>query len=551
MAQNIILCQFCEISKEIAWKCFNCDLVLCQKCTKKHSKFGGSEEHCIIELKEIGTPENVEIIRRFNLRNIRCTTHKEERCSLFCRDCKKPVCSFCLIESKHKRHKIEKINWVYNNQLSNLKSIKERIKRDLPDISNSVLKCVATSDKYFETKEKIIEREKEIKKEATEKAAYLIELLDELIIPSEVTFMKEKEKIQDKERTMQNTNTEIDAALQSYHATDVLATFDKVEKHLPLKVNPDNIPLEQHFAFIVPDLPSINFGSLRTCPVLKVLNTYETNVPCINKLKSLEDGTLVCIYEKSEEKHYLGYCEEQGDKFIIKNEIFVPSEILFSYGDMTVTEDDLILITPGYNGIRCINAHDEKLQWFSISNEPEGPCYMVKNGIHYDSFDQTILFGFEEYVEIECLEFPGWGGVMILDKNGQHLKTLMYKDLDPYFSDDRIMKLTKNTNGDVIIMCKTYLIIFDSNFKLKRTLTYKNFDCPNDIVTTPNGLIVVSDTNSVDVLSMDGDLLASIGELEGIHHSTCVHIDKKGQLLVGCIGQENENAKVHVVEICN
>lgn len=59
MAQNLILCQLCEKPKEIRWKCFDCDLVLCENCVKKHSKFGGSMKHCIIDIKQVGIPENV------------------------------------------------------------------------------------------------------------------------------------------------------------------------------------------------------------------------------------------------------------------------------------------------------------------------------------------------------------------------------------------------------------------------------------------------------------------------------------------------------------
>lgn len=104
MVQNLILCQLCENSKGSKWKSFHCDLVLCPKCYKKHSKFGGSEEHCIIDLNQVGTLENVDIIRKFNLKNIQCATHEKEKCSLFCKDCKNPICSFCVLEPWHKDH---------------------------------------------------------------------------------------------------------------------------------------------------------------------------------------------------------------------------------------------------------------------------------------------------------------------------------------------------------------------------------------------------------------------------------------------------------------
>ncbi|XP_071153985.1 uncharacterized protein [Mytilus edulis] len=555
MAQNLIVCQLCEKSKEIKWKCFNCDLVLCQKCASIHSKFSGSEEHCIIDLKQVGTPENLDIIRKYHLKNIFCLNHKKEKCSLFCKDCKIPVCSFCVIKPIHKGHNLEKLSTVYNTQLSELEDIKQLIKENLSGLSKSVRESATTSDNYNEIKQKIIQREREIKEKATKDAAILIDELDKLIIPSKDAFMEEKQRIQDREIKLKETYNEVDAALNSHQPTSVLSSINKVEKCSLLKMNLNNIPLEQNFKFIVPDLKSINFGSVKKCPILKVIKTYETKVPYIINLKSLKDGTLVCIYKDSKLQPFIGYCDEQGDNYIITNEIHATCFPVFYYIDMTITEDDLILIANGNDQLTCMKEHDKKLQFFELSNLfelsylPEEPTYTFGNGIH--SFDQTILLGFEEYDGLE--EYPcQLGGVMIFDKSGHHLQTFMKTEDDSDLCcllKQKIMKLTTNTNGDIIIMDKKNLSIFDSNFKLKRT--YEELHSPNDIVTTPNGLIVVSDTNSVDVLSMDGDCLTSIGELEGINRSTCVHIDKKGQLVIGCKGQENENAKVHVVKICN
>lgn len=263
MEQNLILCQFCEKSKEIKWNCFTCDLVLCQKCAKQHSKFGGSEEHCIIDLKQVGSPENLDLVRKSHLKNILCASHEREKCSLFCKVCKIPVCSFCVIEPIHKSHSFEKLCTVYNNQLTELKDVKQRIEEDLPSLSNSVRESTATSDNYNEIKQKIIQREKEIKEKATEEAAILIKELDQLIIPSKDAFMAEKKRIQERESELKETYKEVEAALKSHLATSVLSSMDKVDRCSLLKMKSNNIQLKQNFKFIVPDSQSINFGSVK------------------------------------------------------------------------------------------------------------------------------------------------------------------------------------------------------------------------------------------------------------------------------------------------
>lgn len=59
MAQNMSICNFCELSNNIKWKCINCDLILCEECkTIKHPKFKGSECHIVIEFNLLGTKES-------------------------------------------------------------------------------------------------------------------------------------------------------------------------------------------------------------------------------------------------------------------------------------------------------------------------------------------------------------------------------------------------------------------------------------------------------------------------------------------------------------
>lgn len=540
MAKNLIVCQFCGMSKRIKWKCFYCDLVMCQKCKEKHSKFGGSEEHCIIDLKQVGTPENVDIIRQFNLKNIRCELHTDEKCSLFCKDCNKPVCSYCVLEPDHKGHNLDKLSTVYNNQLSELKDIKEKIKKTLPDLRKKVSENTATCDNYNKTKQKIIQREKEIKDKATKEAAILIDELDKIFIPGKDAFMEENQRIQERETKLKEINNEIDAALQSHQATCVLSTINKVDRYVEPNTNSDIIPLGQKLRFIVQDLPSINFGSLKKCPVLKVINTLETNVSGFLKLRSFKDGTLICTYSQSNHfymgpGYYLGRGKVLTDKLIIKPDVSYSDDFDYPH-DMTVTDDETILVNTKY-GLKCEN--NGKFSLFEISNTPFSEDIFHTKGIH--SFDQTIVVGFETYPSQEI-------GVLFLDKHGHCFKTLRKTKCDSdYQILHQINKLTTNSKGDIIINSGVNISLYDSRFTFK--WTYQNSHELNDIVTTPDGLIVMADELSIHVLSMDGELLTSIGEQEGICHPKCVHNYVIGQLLVACYGGYDKNANIHVVKV--
>ncbi|VDI45605.1 Hypothetical predicted protein [Mytilus galloprovincialis] len=70
-AQAPAMCQFCEESPEIKWKCVNCDLFLCKLCCSKiHSKSKASMEHEIINLKDIDTENLAKTMRKVDLQNL-------------------------------------------------------------------------------------------------------------------------------------------------------------------------------------------------------------------------------------------------------------------------------------------------------------------------------------------------------------------------------------------------------------------------------------------------------------------------------------------------
>ncbi|CAG2253483.1 unnamed protein product [Mytilus edulis] len=50
-----MLCQLCEESNKIKWKCLQCDFLLCTKCQKIHNKVKSTDQHTIIDIKDIAS----------------------------------------------------------------------------------------------------------------------------------------------------------------------------------------------------------------------------------------------------------------------------------------------------------------------------------------------------------------------------------------------------------------------------------------------------------------------------------------------------------------
>lgn len=89
-------CGFCE-EKPATRRCIQCSGVLCEECEKSSHSKGFFKSHNIVDLD--GGLSSVDYSGR-----MLCDEHPEEKLSFYCLDCRKPVCSHCLILGDHKGH---------------------------------------------------------------------------------------------------------------------------------------------------------------------------------------------------------------------------------------------------------------------------------------------------------------------------------------------------------------------------------------------------------------------------------------------------------------
>lgn len=154
-------------------------MTLCENCkTKKHSKIKGSEKHSIIRLSQMGTLKEKDSVRKLELADIICSMHKEEKCTAYCISCSKELCTFCAFEGKHQDHKISKLETVYNEQVSELNNLKSKMKDDLSffneNLKKTELKCNEGAEIYEKAKQKIIQREKDMKEVASRESGIIL-----------------------------------------------------------------------------------------------------------------------------------------------------------------------------------------------------------------------------------------------------------------------------------------------------------------------------------------------------------------------------------------
>ncbi|KAM9146908.1 E3 ubiquitin-protein ligase TRIM9 isoform 16-T16 [Pangshura tecta] len=114
-------CQLCEKApKEATVMCEQCDVFYCEPCRLRcHPPRGPLAKHRLVP------PAQGRVSRRLSPRKIStCTDHELENHSMYCVQCKMPVCYQCLEEGKHSSHEVKalgamwKLHKVVRDQIS-------------------------------------------------------------------------------------------------------------------------------------------------------------------------------------------------------------------------------------------------------------------------------------------------------------------------------------------------------------------------------------------------------------------------------------------------
>ncbi|XP_028934962.1 E3 ubiquitin-protein ligase TRIM9 isoform X4 [Ornithorhynchus anatinus] len=122
-------CQLCEKApKEAAVMCEQCDVFYCDPCRLRcHPPRGPLAKHRLVP------PAQGRVSRRLSPRKIStCTDHELENHSMYCVQCKMPVCYQCLEEGRHSSHEVKALGamWkLHKSQLSQaLNGLSDRAK---------------------------------------------------------------------------------------------------------------------------------------------------------------------------------------------------------------------------------------------------------------------------------------------------------------------------------------------------------------------------------------------------------------------------------------
>ncbi|CAG2213995.1 unnamed protein product [Mytilus edulis] len=289
-----LACQMCEESNEIKWKCLLCDFLLCTKCQTLHKKVKSTDQHTIIDIKDIATYQQ-QTKDKLDFSNIQCGIHAGQPCCLYCKSCEVVVCPLC-ITTMHEKHKMIELAKGYELTMKTIKMCNSEIDKKLVQtvkvLSELGIFKSSEDSKYELEKQKIMRREKDLKNEVEKHSNKLLKELDQ----KKEILMK---SVNDAEIRSEKIKTDLDFrkknlshALNSNNANHVFSIHSEEEtsrnksiEHVKttFKKLPKFVPGKQ-------EVQDFYLGSLvetdenKNQFELKVIKQYITKLPLVENL---------------------------------------------------------------------------------------------------------------------------------------------------------------------------------------------------------------------------------------------------------------------------
>ncbi|XP_076113697.1 uncharacterized protein LOC143081958 [Mytilus galloprovincialis] len=550
--QTPINCQFCETEKLIKWKCFDCELLICDKCKDKiHLKIKGGQEHRILDIEDIGDqPEELDFT------NFKCQEHSGNINCLFCKTCDILVCPVC-IAKLHKMHDLVEIREEYNFRITRLRQGQGKVQRYKikldTDLNNLKEMKTTNHSKYSKVKEDILAQEKSLNDVLRKYAVMLIDELDhhEKAVSESTDFNVKYVNISKKYSDEKYKEVE-----EFIRVTDVSKFFkevNKMERSMDVLVSvPEPKSLVRSIPFFVPGtITQSHFGILsadssntETNVRVTVNAVYQTKLSRVGTLCPCPDGSL---WITNNSDGILQKVKSEGTylKVITVYNVNVTAMAITNTGDLIVKV-----------------FKKDRLQQLNISNGYlSDSVYNVKpliiTSIHVTS-DNKVIVGVTNNLQE--------GALVVIDEAGNHTNKYEHDQhnhriftyprrltttnmgnmhvIDGSPNSDRHRVVMLGQNGDLI---NTY----SGHEAINKTKPFR----PVDLVKTARDNVIVVDmfTETLHITNNIGQLISIFKTNDiGIKCPFALAFTHTGQLYLGCTRLEDSTpnyAKVFEVKI--
>ncbi|VDI09581.1 Hypothetical predicted protein [Mytilus galloprovincialis] len=305
-----MLCQMCEESNEIKWKCLQCDFLLCTKCQQLHQKVKSTDQHIIIDIKDITTYQQ-EVNDHPDIINIPCSVHNGQNCCQFCKTCEEIICSLCFLQA-HNTHDMIGLAKEYELTLKAVNNFHTEVEENILQIEKGLSKlCIRkTSEEslYESEKQKILKRERTLKDEIEMHTHNLLMKLDHRRDFFKKSVQNEENRSKKLKKELEIRRESLDHTLKQNNATEVFNIFkqerqlraDSKQRMAPansmMKGLPQYVPgkqpilMSQHGVLTeLGDKEQYKFE-------FQVLQQFKTKLKIVENLVCCEDGSMWINY---------------------------------------------------------------------------------------------------------------------------------------------------------------------------------------------------------------------------------------------------------------
>ncbi|XP_041363553.1 E3 ubiquitin-protein ligase TRIM56-like [Gigantopelta aegis] len=219
-------CGVCE--QQATHSCRECEILLCESCTKCHQTLPSTRFHMLINLGESGAGIPLLSIQKF------CEKHNEEKLRFFCMPCGKVICRDCKL-TNHEGHKTKDISDVVKQARTSLTKTKVKLEKYKKETDETYQQIKHTSNEISINIEHTQRELNTLSKSLMKSPENVINKLADIEEVNKETFSKESCPLIERQRFLQGQIDYAGAILEEGLDSDVITTDDEMKGRLKLR----------------------------------------------------------------------------------------------------------------------------------------------------------------------------------------------------------------------------------------------------------------------------------------------------------------------------
>ncbi|XP_063436007.1 uncharacterized protein LOC134716919 [Mytilus trossulus] len=526
-------CGLCETDRPIKWKCFNCDLLLCDNCKEKvHLRIKTAKDHRVIDIKDIGLQQ-----KELDFANIPCPNHAGQYNCHYCKTCDILVCQNC-VKKNHKRHNLTEIQEEYDMKIEMLKNGLSKIQTDRKLIVSRKEQLVQLSSDD-QANQDISKRERFVKAAVESCFKQLRDKLDQHQKTISNTIKSDLNAVP---VLLQQADDKINEVQESIRITDAMKFFyvvSNLEKNIDIKMPESKSSLYYIPNFVPGDISQSNIGVLKFDEILAKKLHIKLD---LNKQYRAEFLVGIILFPCNDPSFWIS----SGNDGLVQNVTTdgTKLKILSSFNirliaTPAVTKSDNLLLCIGGTKLQQIISKTGTLTETVFDVSPLRPT-----AVCITSNDKLLVGGMN-------IDYPAQGRrvVILMNQNGAHERVYEHgQQQQPMFKYP--YKITTTSNENIFVLDRindneNRIVVLGQGGDLINIYTgiiQINKDkpfAPEDIVTTPRDNVIAADirTHTLHILNNAGLFMTYFKTSDiGILFPWCLAFSPTGKLYIGRSG---------------